>query len=354
MNKKRIRIGLIGPVPPPYGGMSVQTRKLEGLLNKEGLEVMTIPVNFMFPRGLRFIDKIKYIRAVVRLFFYLIVLMKTLRGVDLIHILSNSYLSFFLYSVPAVIIANLYSCKVVVNYRGGLAEEFLKKYGWAAFYFFKKADAIIVPSGFLMKVFKEYGFMADIVPNIVDLDQFFFQGNTHVQHGNAVNLLVVRNFEKIYNIGCAIRAFQRVQKEYPQTRLILVGEGSQEYALKQMVTEMKIKNVEFTGRLQNQQLPNIYKKASVVLNPSDADNLPISVLEAFAAGIPVVSTNVGGIPYLIKDGFTGLLVNKDDDKGMSQRVLNLMKDSDFYREIVENGKKEAKMQLEKCPDVSGL
>lgn len=335
-----MRICLVGPVPPPYGGMSVQTLQLGDLLRKEGLEVITLPVNFPFPKWLHFVDKLKYIRATVRLFFYFVVLFRMLRRVDLIHILSNSYLNFFLYTTPALIVAKFYGRKVIINYRGGLAREFLAKYKWAACRFFRSADAIIVPSEFLVDVFKEYGYMPYIVPNVIDLGRFFNQEIRDPLNG-PIRLLVVRNLEKIYNVGCAIRAFHYIQKAFPQAKLILVGEGTEERALKRIVSNMKLEGVVFGGRVHHQDLPKVYKEATVVLNPSDADNFPISVLEALASGVPLVSTNVGGIPYLIKDGLTGLLVNRNDAKEMADRVLRLLQDKDLYQHLSENGQKEA-------------
>lgn len=340
-DKERIRVCLVGPMPPPYGGMSVQTAQLENLLQKERLEVRTLPVNFSFPRGLRFIDNLKYIRAVVRLLFYMVILCRRLKGVDLIHILSNSYLSFFLYTAPAIFVGKLYCCKVIINYRGGLAREFLKKYKWIVCQILRMADALIVPSEYLVEIFKQYNFMPEIVPNIINLERFF-----KVQrHGGSVNgpirLLVVRNLEKIYNVACAVRAFRDIQREYPQASLFIVGEGSEEITLKRLVLDMDLDDVNFVGRVSNQDIPELYRKATVVLNTSNVDNFPISVLEAFVSGVPVVSTNVGGIPYLIKDGVSGLLVNRDDDKGMAQCVLRLLKDKDLYRRISENGQKEA-------------
>lgn len=339
--KDKIRVCLIGPVPPPYGGMSVQTVQLEDLLRNEGLVTGILPVNFSFPKRLRFVDNLKYIRAMVRLLFYLVNLCKRLKGVDLIHILSNSYLSFFLYTAPAIFVGKLYSCRVIINYHGGQAREFFEKYKWITCQILKTADAIIVPSFFLMEIFKKYNFMPNIVPNIVNLDLFFKVQSPGNSINGTIHLLVPRNLEKIYNVPCAIRAFHHIHKVYPKTKLIIIGEGNEELSLKRLVSDMNLDGVSFLGRINNQDLPKVYSTTTIVLNPSDSDNLPISILEAFACGVPVISTNVGGIPYLIKDGITGLLVNRDDDKGMAQCVIRLIEDKGLYRKISENGQKEA-------------
>lgn len=339
--KENICICLVGPVPPPYGGMSVQTVQLGNLLQKEGLEVKMIPVNLSFPKSFCFIDNLKYVRAVVRLLYYMFTLCKRLNGVDLIHILSNSYLNFFLYTVPATIIGKLFHCRIIINYRGGQAQEFFEKHKWITCRIFKMADAIVVPSEFLKEVFKRYNFVPDIVPNIINLELFFKVQRSFDPLKEPVHLLITRNLETIYNVPCAIRAFQYIQKEHPHARLTIIGEGSEKLKIKRMVSDMDLDGVIFLGKVNNQDIPEIYKKATIALNPSDADNFPISVLEAFASGIPIVSTNVGGIPYLVKDGVTGLLVNRNDDKGMVQCVLKLLDNKDLYRKISENGQKEA-------------
>lgn len=340
-NKKIISICLIGPVPPPYGGMSVQTVQLGNLLQKEGLEVKMVPVNLPFPKSFCFIDNLKYVRAVVRLLYYMLILCKRLNGVDLVHILSNSYLNFFLYTVPATIIGKLYHCKIIINYRGGQAQEFFEKHKWTTCRIFKMADAIVVPSAFLKKVFKIYNFTPDIVPNIINLERFFKVQRSFDPLKGPVHLLITRNLETIYNVPCAIRAFQYVQKEYPHAKLTIIGEGSEELKIKRMVSDMGLDGVIFLGKVNNQDVPEIYKKATIVLNPSDADNFPISILEAFASEIPIVSTNVGGIPYLIKDGVSGFLVNRNDDKEMAKCVLSLLENKVLYQKIYENGHKEA-------------
>ncbi|RMF83008.1 MAG: glycosyltransferase, partial [Nitrospirae bacterium] len=95
--------------------------------------------------------------------------------------------------------------------------------------------------------------------------------------------------------------------------------------------------IRFTGRVDNAAMAGLYREARICLNPSRADNMPISILEAWAAGVPVVSTRVGGVPYLVEEGETGLLCPPDDPEAMASAVARLHRDAGLYRRLREAG-----------------
>ncbi|MCZ8073268.1 MAG: glycosyltransferase, partial [Paucibacter sp.] len=145
-------------------------------------------------------------------------------------------------------------------------------------------------------------------------------------------LLVARNLEPIYDNATAIRAFARVREQFPAARLIVAGEGPERAALQQLCKQLQIAAaVEFAGRVNNADMPTLYQRADLALNASTVDNMPISILEAFASGVPVVSTDAGGIPDLLESGRTGLLVPIGDAEAMAAAALRLLQDLDLAR-----------------------
>jgi len=95
--------------------------------------------------------------------------------------------------------------------------------------------------------------------------------------------------------------------------------------------------VTFTGRVENSEMPRLYQTANIVLNPSLVDNAPISMLEALASGVPVVSTNVGGVPFLVQHEVTALLVPPGDHEAMARASLRLLAEPGLAQRLVRAG-----------------
>lgn len=332
-----LRIGLIGPLPPPSGGMANQTRQLAELLTAAGATVTTVQVNA--PYWPHWVARVPVLRSVVRLVPYLALLCRTAGQVDIFHIMANSGWSWHLFAAPAVWVARSRGIAAVVNYRGGEAAEFLQRAGALVRFTMRQTRALVVPSGFLQGVFARFGMPADIVPNIIDLSRF--RPRDPVGAG-AAHLLVARNLEPLYDNLTAIRAFQTVRASFPQARLTIAGSGPDEQSLRQSVKEMGLTDaVQFTGRLERDAMATLYRTADLVLNPSLADNMPNSMLEAWASGVPVISTNVGGIPHLAQHGVTASLVPPADPAAMAEACVALLSDEALWQQRAQAGLQEA-------------
>jgi glycosyltransferase involved in cell wall biosynthesis len=329
-----LHIGLVGPLPPPSGGMANQTLQLAGLLRAEGCGVEMVQVNCAVRPA--WAAKVKGLRAVCRLLPYLAHLWRAAGRCDLFHVMANSGWSWHLYAAPAIWIGRVRGCPVVINYRGGEADAFLRKSAAWVRPSLLRAHAVIVPSGFLEAVFRKYGVGAQIVPNIVNLERF--NAAPAAPAGAPLRLLVARNLEPIYDNETALRAFALVRAAHPDARLVVAGSGPLRAALEQLARELGIAaGVTFTGRVDNQGMAALYRDADVMLNPSRVDNTPNSVIEALASGVPVVSTDVGGVPYLVEDGKTALLVPAGAPQAMADAVLRLAADPGLAAGLRERG-----------------
>jgi glycosyltransferase involved in cell wall biosynthesis len=276
---------------------------------------------------------------VFRLLPYLFKLWRTAGKADLFHIMANSGWAWHLFAAPAVWVARSRGVPVVVNYRGGEAAEFLDKSASLVRFTVRQTRALVVPSGFLQGVFASFGMPASIVPNIIDLSRF--HARDPVRTG-APHLVVARNLEPLYDNLTAIRAFQIVQAKFSQARLTIAGSGPEAQRLRQSVQDMGLTHaVQFAGRLERDAMAALYRSADIMLNPSLADNMPNSVLEAWASGVPVVSTNVGGIPHLAQHGVTAALVPPADPAAMAQACVALLSEDSLWQQRAQAGLLEA-------------
>lgn len=332
-----LRIGMVGPLPPPSGGMANQTLQLIGLLEGEGHHVEVIQINA--PYRPAWAARLKGVRALFRLLPYMAQLWRSAGRVDLFHVMANSGWSWHLFAAPAIWIGRLRGCPVVVNYRGGEADSFMQKAQAWVRPSMRAASAVIVPSGFLEHVFSNYGVATTIVPNIINLERFRQAPSAQPAGAPAsLRLLVARNLEPIYDNATALRAFAIVLASAPHARLVVAGSGPLRAELEGLAAELGIAAaVSFTGRVDNAAMGELYRSADIMLNPSVVDNTPNSVLEALASGVAVVSTDVGGVPYLVEDGKTALLVPPGAPAAMAAAVLRLADSPALAASLSANG-----------------
>jgi len=328
--------------------MANQTRQLGTLLQQEGAMVELVQVNPPYPA---WVANLRWVREPFRLFPYAINLWRTAGKVQLLHVMANSGWSWHLIAAPAIWVAKLRGIAVVVNYRGGGAEAFFARSFSLVRPSLRRADAVVVPSGFLEQVFARRGIAARIIPNIIDLTRFSSHGAAdRVTAQGPPHIIVTRNLEKIYDIGSALRAFALLRLRFPEARLTIAGSGPERQTLEALAASLGFGNaVTFTGQLENAEMADLYRTATIMLNPSLVDNMPISILESLASGVPVVSTNVGGVPHLVQDGETALLVPPGSPEPMAEAMSRITVDKILARRLSEAG--SAAVQVYAWPNV---
>ena len=334
------RVGIVGPSSPPAGGMAAQTEQLCRLLRGEGIDVDFLQTNKNYRP--RWVAMIVGVRAVFRLFQYCVEAASFVRRVDVIHLMSNSGWSWQLFSAPVIWLAYMANTPVIVNYRGGEANDYLSRSVRWVRPTLRKASALVVPSRFLQQVFSEFGFKSIVVPNIIDNNRFF-PSEKNKEGNRPIHIIVVRNLEKIYDIELAIRAYADVRTECPDCRLTIAGSGPMEGELKRLVDELKLgKWITFTGRIDRDQVANLYRSADVMVNSSKIDNMPNSLLEAMASGVAIVSTDAGGIPWMVEHNKTALLTPVGDVDALASALKRVTVDSDLRERLCAKGLEEAK------------
>lgn len=308
-----MKILLICNYKPGVGGISGQVEILQRKLREDGhtADIFSTKGSILWRLGL-------FCR-----------LRKVARDYDILHIHCCSGWG-FLPAVVGVTVGRRLKKRIVLTYHGGGGEKFFAKHIRLVRHYLQRTDANIVLSGFLAKVFDQYKLPYNIIPNIIELDAAKFRERTVIQP----NFICVRAHEDLYNIPCVLRAFREVLMELPEATLTLVGGGSLHSALVEMSKEMGLKNVTFTGKVDNKDIYQYLDKADVMLSSPNIDNMPVSILEAMNAGLLVISSNVGGVPYMVKSNGTGLLFESDNHKELAKKMLWAVENQAAARTIV--------------------
>ncbi len=267
------------------------------------------------------------------------------RNYDVLHIHCCSGWG-FLPAVIGITVGRNLKKRIILTYHGGGGEKFFDRHHRLTRHYLTRTNTNIVLSGFLAKVFEKHNIPYTIIPNIIELDETQFRQRNILKP----NFICTRAHEELYNIPCILKAFQEVLTELPEANLTLVGDGSQHAALIQMVKDMGMQNVTFTGKIDNHEIYRQLNRADIFLSSPTIDNMPVSVLEAMNAGLLVISSRVGGVPYVVKDYDiddddgcgTGLLFESDNDQELAEKMLWAIKNPNKTTGIIQTAHQEVK------------
>lgn len=334
-----VRVCIVGPLPPPSGGMANQAKQLARLLTEEGVPIAFVQTNAACRPA--WVESVPIVRAFFRLVPYLSRLWTVAGRTDVMHVFANSGWAWHLFASPALAIARLRRVPAIVNYRGGHADTFFATTPRWVLGMLARAALRVTPSAYLQRVFAKYHLDAVVIPNVIDLSRFTFKPGK--DFGAAPCLVVTRNLEQIYAIPLAIRVFVRVRESFPLASLVIAGSGPERSNLQAQVDRLAVAQaVRFTGRVDSADMPALYAGADCMLNPSTVDNMPNSILEAFACGVPVISTDAGGIPDMAQHGVSAMLSAVGDEDAMTANVLRVLQQAELADRLRHAGLGEAR------------
>jgi glycosyltransferase involved in cell wall biosynthesis len=251
---------------------------------------------------------------------------------DVAHVFSASFWSFLLAPVPAMVVAKAFGVRVVLHYHSGEAAAHLGAWGALVHPWLRLADRIVVPSDYLADVFAVHGHRAEVIRNVVDLARFAYHERTPLQP----RLISTRNLEPYYRVDVVLEAFARVRAEVHGATLTVAGYGSEEPRLRRLAGD----GVRFVGKVDPESMPALLRDADIFVNASVVDNQPVSILEAFAAGLPVVSTPTGDIAAMVRHDETGLIVPPLDSGALAAAVLGLLRQPDRAARLARRARGE--------------
>jgi len=328
----RLKVTIVAPSLRYVGGQAVQADLLAHLWqNDPDVEVCFLAVDPPLPGVLAWAESIPALRTILREPIYFLHLWWGMRETRIAHIFSASYWSFLLAPAPAWFFAKLCGTRTIIHYHSGEARDHLNRFR-SAKSVLARTDQIVVPSGYLVDVFSEVGLSAIIVPNLVDLSQFRYRERNPLRP----HLVCTRGFSEYYSVDVVVKAFAEVKRQYPEAQLDLVGGGPLEATIRKQVGDLQLSGVKFAGVASRQEIGKYYDQADIFVNASWLDNMPVSLIEAFRSGTPVVSTSPESITYLVRHEHNGLLSKVGDDKALAANVIRLLRDPALAANLAKN------------------
>jgi len=205
-------------------------------------------------------------------------------------------------------------------------------------YNLSKADFITATSRDLTKETSLYTDKKVVtIPFGVDTSRFSREAR---KDGGIITLGIVKSLEEIYGVKYLIEAFAKINKKHDNTKLLIVGDGPLRVKLEELCESLNIKNkVIFTGGVPNSRVSHYLNMMDIFIMPSLSESFGVSILEAESCMVPVVATDVGGIPEVVIDGLTGFLVKPGDSDALAEKLSTLIEDRELRERMGRCGRK---------------
>lgn len=284
-----------------------------------------------------FIRRLKFVRTIAGMAFYIPALAVGVARCDILHIFTAATTSYTLWTLPAIFIGRLFGRKIIVNYRDGRCEEHLTQWR-SAVPTLRLVHAIVSPSGYLVDVFARFGLAAQYIFNFIDTSQFQYRRRSTLRPVFMTN----RMLEPLYNVPCILRAFRRIQQRYPEASLTVAHDGVCRPALEKLAEDLGLRNTRFIGHVPQENVRQLYDAAEIYITTPNIDCMPGSLLECFASGLPVIATRAGGIPYIATHEKTALLVDLNDDEAVARCAIRLLEEPGLAERLGDNSWEEVK------------
>ncbi len=262
---------------------------------------------------------------VLRMLDIIFFILRYRKSIDLILIDTYSTTNFY-YALITAFLSKIFDIPYIPILHGGSLKKRLQKNPFFSKYLFKYSAVNVSPSLYLKTIFEKYDYHVKHIPNNIVIENYPFKLRKHIE----AKLLFVRSFHTMYNPMMAIEVLKKLLNDYDTAELCMVGpdkDGSMQEVQK-LARELGVEDrLIITGRLDKKEWIALSEQYDIFINTTNFDNQPVSIIEAMALGMPVVSTNAGGLPYLIKTKVDGILVEKNDVKAMVRNIIKLIQNS---------------------------
>ncbi len=230
--------------------------------------------------------------------------------------------------------------KIVLVVHGGSIPKLMQDKPKQYLVVLRMANILVAPSNFLLQALQQHKLEIELIENVLKLNDYQF----HLKQNIKPNLFWMRTFEDVYNPLMAVKVFALLLQQYPHSKMVMAGrDAGMLDATKSLAAELKVlDNITFPGYVTIADKNHIANDFDIYICTNNIDNAPVSLIEMMALGVVVVSTNAGGIPYLVTDKYNALIVNIDDEKAMVDAINLLINNPIFANQLIMNGLQSTK------------
>ena len=247
----------------------------------------------------------------------------------------------FLFAYICSFLLRIIGKPFALTLHGGNLPSFADKYPKQVLRLLNSANTVITPSRYLLEKMTPFRQEITLIPNPLEIENYSFV----LRDNPKPELIWLRAFHKIYNPMLAPYVIMELKKKHPDIKLNMIGpdKGDGSFQATQALVEQLdlIEQIHFSGGIPKKEVPVWINQGDVFINTTNIDNTPVSVLEAMACGLCIVSTNVGGIPYLLSDGIDALLVPPNDPEAMAQAIARILSEPALAIKLSKNARKAA-------------
>ena len=305
------------------GRVTTQGQIIADMFSSEGFEVTSVSSR---------------LNRVLRLSEVVFTLIRGSSRYDVVVLETFSGLSFVMADVVSRL-CDLMNLPLVMFLHGGNLPAFARERPKWVSSVLKRADKLAAPSEFIAAKFRDLGFDVTVIPNTIEIHSYPFQERRAIRP----NLMWMRSFHYVYHPEMAVRVLAGLKRSHPEARLTMAGaDKGKRRAVETLAADMGLADsIRFVGFLDQKRKVEEFSKADIYINTNRVDNMPVSVIEARALGLPVVATEVGGLPYIIRNRENGLLVPDNDVEAMVSAIEELVADPDLSNRISRSGREIA-------------
>jgi glycosyltransferase involved in cell wall biosynthesis len=333
-----VRVLIVAPGECVGGHAHAARDIVEGFAKNPSVSIEFQAISPRLRGPLRFLTEWKFVRSIVRPLLYIRSLIPACRRAQVLHVFAAAHTAFLFGALPALIVAKWKGKPVILNYHDGRAEAHFRWWGPVLRWAIRQAAVLVFPSVYLQDVFARRGFQGVVVPNVVDTDTFTYRSPDPVQP----RLISARLLERLYAVDNTLQAFALIKREVPGAVLDIYGTGTAARSLQRSAERLGVEGIRFHGEVPRSHIAAALAEGGILVNSSRVDNMPHIIIEAFAAGVPVVTTAAGGIPRIVTHEQTGLLVPIDQPEGLAAAVLRVLREPGLAVRLAQAAGQESK------------